>query len=86
MALKISYVLPSGLVAPDAYHKINALTLTKDELIANVRVFANAEARDLDNPSIAEISFMLKHADNVSLAYAYEQLKLFPDYANTEDC
>ena len=86
MALQKSYSLPSGLIAPDAYHKIMCLNMTKDELTASVKVFATIEARDADSPSIADFVIMLPYSAQVTLAYAYDQLKLFPDYAGAIDC
>lgn len=86
MALQKSYSLPSGLEATGAYHKIDSLVVSVNSLTANVRVFANAVARDNDNPSIANLSFMLPYSESVSLSYAYQQLKLLNEYAGALDC
>lgn len=45
MALKLSTELPTGIVATDAYYKIERVVSTKEQMNISVEVFYNEQAR-----------------------------------------
>lgn len=86
MALQHSISLPSGIEVATAYTRIVAATYTKDSLIVTIETHANEQARLDGKPALLSQSYMIAWQDTVGMTYVYNQLKLFPDFADAEDC
>lgn len=64
MALKLSTELPTGIVAADAYYKIERLVSTKEQMNIFVEVYYNQQARqDGKQPISSEFYQALDEAD-----------------------
>lgn len=49
MALKLSTELPTGIVATDAYYKIERVVSTKEKMVISVQTYFNQQARNNNN-------------------------------------
>jgi hypothetical protein len=85
MALQKSITLPSGISASNAYHKIERVHLSLEELLIDVVVFADVNARNTPLAAIARQSYQVAAPESVSIASAYTVLKTFEDYSDAVD-
>lgn len=86
MALQFSRTLSSGITLPTAYARISSIMLSHSEVVVQVEVFADAQAR-LDLKPIAEsISFSIPWTDSISLTNTYIALKEQDYFIGAEDC
>lgn len=77
-----------GVGFESAYARINSVNVTKSEATASVKIFESAEARESDEPAIASVTVSLDAPESVDtnlIAYAYEQLKLLPEFEGAVD-
>ncbi len=84
MALKLTQTTATGLTAPNAYHRVENLSLAnKKQMAFAVRSYAGT-----DNPSFSEIYHSCAYdiAGNNPIAQAYAHLKTLPEFAGAIDC
>jgi len=84
MAIKKTVTTVHGLVAPDAYHRVEGLRLEgKDEITFQVRSYT-----DPTGPFFSEIAvsspYDLEGENPIKQAYVH--LKGLPEFAAAEDC
>ena len=86
MALKKSFQTAEGLTAPEAYYRIENITLVKNEMAGiAVNVFASSE--NTKTPiQVRCYSFEYRFDGNNAIAQAYMHLKTLPEFAGAIDC
>jgi len=86
MALKKTITILSGLVAQDAYHRVEGLQLEGKDIIAfRVRSYKNSDA---NLPSFQEAAFKCSYDLNGKnpIAQAYEYAKTQEEFLDSQDC
>lgn len=65
MALKLSTELPTGIVAVDAYYKIERVVSTKEQMNIFVEVYYNEQARQSNKQPIASDFYQVTDAQDL---------------------
>lgn len=84
MAIKLTKKTVTGLTAPDAYHRVENLSLSnKQQMTFAVRSYAGTE-----NPSFSENYHSCPYDIDGGNPFkqAYEHLKTLPEFAGATDC
>jgi len=86
MALKKSFQTVEGLTAPEAYFRVENVSIAKNEMAgATVNVFVSAE--NTKKPiQVRCYSFDYRLEGNNAIAQAYMHLKSLPEFADAIDC
>lgn len=88
MALRHSYTHPSGLLAPEAYHRVEQVSGSKAGVQITLRIYRDAAAVTDGLPCVNEIAFHFVPALDAGDwdAQAYQHLKGLPEFEGAEDC
>lgn len=84
MAIQLTKTTASGLVAPDAYHRVENLSLAnKAHMAFALRSYANP-----DKPVFEESFFSCAYdiAGDNPIKQAYAHLKTLPEFSGATDC
>lgn len=86
MAITKSFTTPMGFTADTAYARISSFNGNKDNIMVNVEVHKDAQAR-LDNlVPITGYSISLPLADGATMQQMYDALKLDSNFIGATDC
>lgn len=83
MALQKAVLTPHGFDAPQAYHRVEGVSLSKIEIAFRVRVYKDASS----DTSFADEGFVCAYdiAGDNPIKQAYEHLKTLPEFAGAAD-
>lgn len=89
MALQITKKLQNGLVAPDAYHRIDTVSGHSGSLIISVNCYASREMYEQGAPYLEQdlYTFAPDTSSNAKEVFTqgYEFLKNLPEFAEASD-
>ena len=86
MALTKSYTSDNGLIAKDAYHRIEEInTRHKDIILVYVHTFANSSEKLPIIVNSYQGKYDYSSKDNL-LTQAYNLVKTLPEFAGAVDC
>jgi hypothetical protein len=82
MALSKTIQTPQGFTANNAYHRVEAIRLTKHQVVFRVRSYVQT-----DNPAFADQAYECAYdlTGENPIRQAYLHLKTLPEWASAED-
>jgi hypothetical protein len=84
MAIKLTKTTASGLVAPDAYHRVENLSLAnKAHMTFAVRSYIGTN-KPAFNENYYSCAYDIDSENPIKQAYAY--LKTLPEFTGAQDC
>jgi hypothetical protein len=85
MALKKSFEVTSGLVAQDAYVRVQNVSIVHGEQAgATIHVYVNDQAKE--PVKVLCYGFQHSHNNGSAVAQAYNHIKTLPEFAGAVDC